>query len=440
MKIALNQKQMNFLKSKALNTGFVAGLGSGKSFVSTLKTILKKVKFPNATVAYYLPTYGLIRDIAFDKFPTMLSDMGYTYKLNKSDKEIHIDNYGKIIFRSMDNPENIVGYETFYTLIDECDILNMDKMTTAYNKILGRNRQVCYVEDKEILSNWSIPLAFPDGTYYHKNLRRLCWSNQMDIVGTPEGFKIFYNRYVKELDNETDILIKASTYENKHLHPNYIKGLEKQYPPNLLKAYLNGDFINLTSGVVYKYFDRTKHHTDAEIEEGEALFIGQDFNIGGCCGAVCVIRKGMLMQLDEYSCYDTQAIVLHLQNKYKGHSICITPDASGNANKTNASKTDIKLLKDGGFNIDAPLKNPFVKDRVNTLNNMFYQNTILINTHKCPESTQALEQQAYDDNGEPEKQSGANTLDDRNDGLGYISHRKFGIDKAIATDGNLRFF
>ena len=34
--------------------------------------------------------------------------MGYIYKLNKSDKEIHIEGAGKIIFRSMDNPETIV--------------------------------------------------------------------------------------------------------------------------------------------------------------------------------------------------------------------------------------------------------------------------------------------------------------------------------------------
>ena len=42
MKITLNQKQMDFLKSNAINTGFVAGFGSGKSYVSTLKTIIKK--------------------------------------------------------------------------------------------------------------------------------------------------------------------------------------------------------------------------------------------------------------------------------------------------------------------------------------------------------------------------------------------------------------
>ena len=95
MKITLNQKQMDFLKSNAINTGFVAGFGSGKSYVSTLKTIIKKVSFPKCTVAYYLPTYGLIRDIAFEKFPDMLSEMGYKYKLNKTDIEPIFDSFNK---------------------------------------------------------------------------------------------------------------------------------------------------------------------------------------------------------------------------------------------------------------------------------------------------------------------------------------------------------
>ncbi len=407
MKISLNQKQMNFLKSTAINTGFCGGLGSGKSYVATLKTIIKKIKHPELTVAYYLPTYGLIRDIAFDKFPTMLSDMGYTYKLNKSDKEIHIDNFGKIIFRSMDNPETIVGYEVFYSIIDECDILNLDKMSIAYNKIMARNRQKC-----------------PNGTI-----------NQIDVASTPEGFKWFYQRYVKEFNKETDLLVRASTYDNKHLPATYIQGLEQQYPPNLLKAYLMGEFVNLTSGVVYNYFDRNKHHTDREILPNDVLHIGQDFNVGGCCGRVHVIDNGIPKLVDEYSVHDTQNIILHLQDRYSKHKIIIYPDASGDSNKTNSSKTDIRLLKDAGYTIDAPLKNPSPKDRVNTVNNKFYKDEYFVNTDKCPDSAQGFEQQAYDKNGVPEKFDGANTVDDSNDAIGYFIHRRFRIDRSIVKEG-----
>lgn len=370
----------------------------------------------------------------------MLTEMGYKYKLNKSDKEIHIEDYGKIIFRSMDTPENIVGYETFYTIIDECDILPMEKMDIAYKKILGRNRQVIKADGKDIPKDWKIPMCLPKGMEWNIELNCICWCNQIDVASTPEGFKWFYKRYVKEFNKDTDLLVRASTYENKHLPKQYISNLEQQYPPNLLKAYLMGEFVNLTSGVVYSYFDRYKHHTDREVEENDILHIGQDFNVGGCCGRIHVIDNGIPKLVDEYSVNDTQSIILHLQKNYPDHKIIIYPDASGNSNKTNSSKTDIRLLKDAGYKIDAPNKNPLVKDRVNTVNNRFYNNEYLVNTNKCPDSTEAFEQQAYDKNGDPEKFDGANTVDDSNDAVGYFIHRKFGIDKGRIKKGNFKFY
>lgn len=395
MKIALNQKQMDFLKSTAINTGFVAGLGSGKSFVATLKTILKKINHPELTVAYYLPTYGLVRDIAFDKFPSMLSEMGYKYNLNKSDKEIHIQDFGKIIFRSMDNPETIVGYEVFYSIIDECDILPEDKMTIAYNKIIARNRQKC-----------------PDGTI-----------NQIDVASTPEGFKWFYKRYVENFNAKTDLLVKASTYENKHLPAQYISNLEQQYPPNLLKAYLMGDFINLTTGTIFGYFDRLKHDTDIVENNTEALYIGQDWNVGGCISTVYIKRtiegKQKLIQVDEIESYDTKAIITNLKNKYPNRSISIYPDASGNARKTSSSETDIQMLRQAGFMIYVNSRNPAVFDRITITNNCFDKEMILVNCKRCPKTAKAYEQHSYDEKGQPMKFNGAGTVDDFTDAATY---------------------
>lgn len=395
MKIALNQKQMDFLKSTAINTGFVAGLGSGKSFVATLKTILKKINHPELTVAYYLPTYGLVRDIAFDKFPAMLSEMGYKYNLNKSDKEIHIQDFGKIIFRSMDNPETIVGYEVFYSIIDECDILPEDKMTIAYNKIIARNRQKC-----------------PDGTI-----------NQIDVASTPEGFKWFYKRYVENFNAKTDLLVKASTYENKHLPAQYISNLEQQYPPNLLKAYLMGDFINLTTGTIFGYFDRKKHDTDIVENSTEALYLGQDWNVGGCISTVYIKRtiegKQKLIQVDEIESYDTKAIITNLKNKYPNRSISIYPDASGNARKTSSSETDIQMLRQAGFMIYVNSRNPAVFDRITITNNCFDKDMVLVNCKRCPKTAKAYEQHSYDEKGQPMKFNGAGTVDDFTDSATY---------------------
>lgn len=437
--IDLSDPQFDFLTSTKKHTGFVAGFGSGKSFIGALKSLNQIIEKGVTKTAYYLPTYGDIRDIAFDVFPNVAEMLGYAYKLNKSDKEFHLyDEYavkiGTVIFRNMSEPESIVGYQVGYTLIDETDILKEHIMDKAFKKILGRNRLVIEITDPDVLAE----IEFLDeldekleGTYFHKKKRKWCWVNNIDVVGTPEGFKWFYKRFVKQFNKKSDMLIRASTYSNlENLPEDFIDTLKAEYPPELFNAYVNGEFVNLTSGTVYNYFNRARHHTDREIMEGDILHIGQDFNVGGCCGRVHVIDKGIPMLVDEYSVHDTQSIINHLRKEYDGYKIIIYPDASGNSGKTNSSKSDIQLLIDAGYKLDFPSKNPNVQDRVNSVNTRFYHDKYLVNTHKCPESTHALEQQAYDDNGEPEKFKGANTIDDSNDACGYFIDRKFGLLKS----------
>ncbi len=369
----------------------VAGLGSGKSYVATLKCIMMKINYPKLTVAYYLPNYGLIRDIAWDKFPEMLEQMGYKYKINKSDKEIHIEGAGKIIFRSMDNPATIVGYEVFYSLIDECDILPMEKMEVAYNKILSRNRQKADVP------------------------------NKMDIVGTPEGFRFFYKRYVKEFNEETDMLVQATTYDNKHLPSDYIDNLRQQFPPNLIEAYLNGIFINLATGTIYSYYNQTTHESKEEIQDDDVLHISTDFNSGGCASVVYVYRGGIPHAVDEFLSDDTFKMIINTKMRFGKERRCVFyPDASGASSKTSAQKSDIRLLKDAGFKVKARGKNPFVKDRIQAVNMLFSKDKCFVNSKRCPNYSEALQQHSYDEKGNPEKFNGGGTVDDWTDGGTYI--------------------
>jgi PBSX family phage terminase large subunit len=384
--------QRKFISSNT-NTMLVAGYGSGKSYAGVYKTILKKLQYPKHRVAYYLPTYPLVKDIAFGKFTEALEDLGLEYKLNKSDKEIYITNYGTIIFRSMDNAETIVGYEVAYSLIDEADILPTEKMDLVYKKILSRNRSI---ENPTV-----------------------------DAVSTPEGFKWLYNMANSGFFN----VIKAKTYDNKFLPKKYIADLEDQYPEELLKAYLNGEFVNLTSGTVYNKFNREKHNTNLTHSAGDHLIVGQDFNIGGCCSVIWIKNGQGLFAVDEMINKDTFEVITSIKKRYPQNTIEVIPDASGIQGNTSATKSDIQLLRDAGFKVNAPSKNPRVMDRIISANNGFEKGYIFINVDKCPNFVKALEQQAYNDKGEPEKFSGAGTVDDWNDAGTYPIHRLFGVDK-----------
>lgn len=415
--IELSDPQFEFLTSNKKHTGFVAGFGSGKSFIGTLKTLNKIINHKIPKTAYYLPTYGDIRDIAFDVFPNVAEQLGYEYKLNKTDKEFHLiengDRIGTVMFRNLSEPESIVGYQVGYSLIDETDILKQHIMDKAFKKILGRNRLIVPIEDDEITMD-------DEGVYFHEGLQQLCWINCIDVAGTPEGFKWFYDRFVTKFNDDYDLLVRASTYSNLHNLPeDFIQTLKDQYPQELFEAYVNGEFINLTSGTIYKYFKRDTHNSTLNDNGHEELYIGQDFNIGGCVSIVYIIRGQQIIAIDELESYDTARIIDNIKYKYPNRVINLYPDASGNAKKTSANQTDIAMLRDAGFKVFVNGRNPSVRDRHNIVNNHLEKMRLLVNIAKCPKFTNALEQHAFSANGDPEKFNGAGTVDDYTDAGTY---------------------
>ena len=380
--------QIEFILSESKHTGLVAGFGSGKSRAGTLKTIEKKKQYPGIDVAYYLPTYGLIEDIAYPNFEEALRLAGIPYVLHKSSKTIQTK-LGKIIFRSMDNPNYIVGYEVGYSIVDEADILGLKKMNEALIKIVARNR-----------------LPLPDGA-----------SNHMDFISTPEGFEFMYQFFVKNT-NKNRNLIRARTQDNPYLPPDYIETLSEIYTKEQLEAYLGGEFVNLTAGTVYYNFDRNLNHTDEEILPREVLHIGMDFNITNMNATIGVIRKGNPRTLAEISgVYDTMTMIEIIKKDYKSHSIVVYPDASGDSRDTATVETDHKLLKKAKFKVISPKSNPPVKTRVTTMNvgfkNSKDERDHLINTNNCPVLTEGLEQQAYK-KGIPDKNSGHDHITEAN--------------------------
>ena len=391
--INLLSHQGEFIKSQHRHTGLVGGFRSGKSHAGVWKTIVKKMAMPNVDVAYYLPTYPLIRDIAFPKFSLALDQQGVPYTINKSDKDI-VTPYGRIICRSMDNPDLIIGYEVGYSLVDEADILSTLKMQDVMVKILARNS-----------------VSFPNN------------NNATDFVSTPEGFKFLYDFFIKN-PSESKKLIKAKTNDNPFISDSYIASLEETYTPQLLEAYLNGEFVNLTSGNVYYNFDRRTHSTFREIKEHDVLHIGMDFNVTQMAAITHVIDDGTAIAVDEFiDYYDTEQMASAIQAKYKGHRIVVYPDASGNSRKSSASLTDIQILKSKGFLVKNLSVNPAPKDRINTLNKKLENKTYIVNVTSCPKYTEHVETLGYK-NGEPDK-----SINHSTDASGYFVWYVYGKKK-----------
>jgi PBSX family phage terminase large subunit len=407
--------QHKFIYSKSTYVALVAGFGAGKSESLAMKTLKLLFEIPNAQIAFYEPTVDLIKRICYPRFEEILGNTGLIYKLNKSEGIIEVNNIGRIIFRSLENPQRIIGYEVHHSMVDELDTLDDEKAEDAWNKIISRNRK-----------------RIPDGS-----------KNTVSVGTTPEGYKFTYKRWhkqrLKDIENKgySDYeLIKGSTYDNPFLDPSYVENLENSYPSNLIKAYLNGEFVNLESGQVYTEFDTELNDSNAEIQnDSETLHIGMDFNVNHMSATVGVKRGREFHIVDEIcDMADTPSMIYEIKKRYDGHGLIIYPDASGSSRKTvDASKSDIGLLKEAGFRVSAAKKNPPVKDRILTANTMFCnskgERKLFVNSSKCPNLVDNLNEQAYDDNGNPRK---ANNVDHLVDALGYVCFRLFGISRGAS--------
>jgi len=379
-RIKLLPHQLEFIKSNALHTALCGGYGSGKSEGAVLKTIQKKLELPGVNVAYYLPTYPLIEDVAFPKFEALLIQHGVQYDLNKSYKNITTP-YGKIILRSMDNPSRIIGYEVGYSLIDEVDILPKDKMKDVFSKIIARNR-----------------VKLPDGK-----------SNITDVVGTPEGYLWMYEYFIKN-GNKNRKIIHAKTKSNPFLPESYIETLKETYTEQQLLAYLEGEFVNLTSGSVYYNYDRDLNNTNEVAGPTDTIHVGIDFNIGNMHAIIHKIGKYPLAVDEITKAHDTDHVAELLRQRYPDNRIYCYPDASGKNRSSNATITDIGILKKAGFEVKANSRNPLVMDRVKNMNRMFLngkgERSYFVNKAKCPDYSEALERMPFDKNGTPDKTSG----------------------------------
>lgn len=422
--LKLNKPQFEFIKHPKKFSAFVGGYRSGKTFVGCVRMCINALENPGIPQGYFAPTYPQIADIFFDTMPVVAEAFGLFADIVASKKRVYLrDNLGRclstIICKSMEHPHRIVGFNIAHALVDEIDCMPIKKADSAWKKIIARMSTVWPTREQ----------------------------NTIDVTTTPEGFNWVYRKFVKELAANPSQrplygIVHASTRDNaKNLPKDYIPSLRESYPANLVDAYIDGLFVNLTSGNVYPNFSRHLSHTGETIRPGEALHIGMDFNINRMAAAVFVVRDGEPLLLDELTnLFDTPAMIEALDKRYEGkHVITVYPDASGkNRKSVNGSESDHSLLKKAGFTVRVNPANPLVRDRVLAVNAMFLNGDGLrrckVNTDKCPVTTQVLEQQAYTEQGEPNKDG----TEDPADAFGYFIVHRYPIVKRTATTAPLR--
>lgn len=394
MKIKLLKHQASFVKNITdRHLALVAGYGAGKTRAFIAKAFDLSSRNVGSIALLLEPTAPLLHDILLPEFESFLQEYEISYKIRKSPNiNITIKFYNgetTLLLRSAENWQRLIGVNAAFIGIDEFDTMNKEDALAAYDKLQGRLRS--------------------------GNVR------QIFTTTTPESFNAAYELFEKRKIGK---IIRASSYDNPFLPDDFLENLEKNYTEEQKQAYIHGIFCNITSGSVYKYFKRHLHNSFenpiAIAGYYETLHVGADFNIGGCVSIVLVERGDNWHVVDTIVSYDTYDTINNFLTKYGNHQIIFYPDASGQNRKTNASMSDIQMLKQH-FEVVVDKSNPSVQDRVTAVNSAFMNNRLFINVLHNQELTESLEQHAYNLKTQaPEKFMMHPAHDDFNDALGYF--------------------
>ncbi len=437
LKICLTNSQAEFIDLVTAKDCdyplFVGGPGCGKSYLLGLVAVMLVQHSKHANIYVYAPEHHHIRTIEVPNIIYWLDEFKIKHKGYNSQEgiiKIESPNCGNIYFKPMDNPSTFVGYESYAALIDELDTLPIEKAEEVFKKVFERNRQQ--------------PEDVPEDYRRTEKSGRVACMNKIMSFTTPEGFNFCYNKW--ELNPSPNYKqIKGCTADNPKITDQYLEGIRDKYPPHIAEAYLNGEFVNMRSMSVYYNYDVVLHDSIEQVQPGENLYIGCDFNVENTTAIIFVKRNGgkewhAVDEMTGVRDAHTLACLIHDRYQSKGHHITMYPDSTGGnrSNANSASKSAIAELEAKGFTIRAYSKNKNapVEDRLAAVNNRFLKFMLFVNQRLCPSGSRCLINQAFGKDGKPDKKSG---YDHSNDAFGYpivyelgLRPRLFKIDYSFA--------
>ena len=354
-KVEMTEAQFRVYVSTAKITLAIAGVRGGKTHVGALKMLHYAMTHPCAEDEVHLvlsPTYPMSR-VPIEKMFKLLFDLALfpvnpLIRFSRSQRAFTIvSENGKtstILIRSASDPDRLRGLKVLSCWIDEAAFTG----EYAWEIVQGR-------------------LADVDGP---------CW-----ITTTPNGFNWVFELYDKARkgDRSTRVVHWPST-ANRFISQEGIGRLEQSYDPRTHKQEVGAMFVR-GRGLVYYPFKRSVHVRPWRFNPKLPLYVGQDFNVDPMA---TILMQPMRTTAGEDGLHvfatwrredsDTFKLCVELHNFCEQHHlkhdrVTVFPDASGHARST-SGKSDFKIIREAGFNISAPPRNPFIKDRVNCVNGL----------------------------------------------------------------------
>ena len=268
------------------------------------------------------------------------------------------------------------------------------------------------------------------------------------IDGVPEGRNFYYDLAVKasggvlptSKHGQGSYATDGGEWAYYHwfssdvLNPEEIEAVREELDERTFRQEYEGSFETY-EGLAYKEFG--PHNLDEKLKkEAETLNIGMDFNVDPMTAVIGHIKGDTFEQFDEVwlNNSNTYEMIDEIKSRYGSprHRFYVYPDATGKAGSSNATQSDLDILKSAGFLVRAKSSNPRQKDRTNTVNSFIKDRGELtrykVNPKTCPKTINDLNKRECLPDGRLDKKQEAETqIGHISDALGYLIHHNFPI-------------
>ena len=348
----LFQHQHNFVHATSKYSALVAGYGSGKTTAFCIRALKECGRNAGKRILLAEPTYPMVRDVLQPTFEQVLRESGFGYEYTATDTRYRIkwkNGWCDVLMRSAENFQRWAGLNLAAGGIDEADQLRDDR---AWKMLLARLR------DGNTLN------AF--------------------ISTTPEGFKWVW-KYWESEERHGYQLTRGRTEDNIMLPEEFINSLKENYDETLLRAYLNGEFVNLQQGQTYYQFIRENNVKEVKYNPSLPTKISIDFNVEPMAASIFQTYNSnpYVRVFDEVELHHgggseilTERMVGEIKGRYPNNKYIAYPDPA-NQRHTSALHTDHDILRQGGFEVRVKPKAPRVVDSVNAVNKLCEKNLII---------------------------------------------------------------
>jgi len=345
------------------NIALIGGYSSGKSITAIKRAIVLSLANAGIPGMIISPTFDVARKTIVIDMILMLEGRGIKYEYREQKKEFKIFYKGLtgiIWLGSGSNPESLKGPNLAWAIVDEP-----------------------FIQPKDVLIQMKARIRHSGASH-----------RELLLTGTPEQLNWGYDVIAgDEKEQHQFHVIRASTRDNKINPEDYLEDLERSYDSELKKAYMHGEFVDLTGSRIYYGFRIDKNNNYKNVRKfdyiaGREIEVGMDFNVNPM-SAVLFYREGNnVFVLDEIKIDDsnTDQMAKECRSRVLSYNpnqtgwIKVYPDPTGKARKTSAAvgTTDFTILEHNMFSIHAPNKSPSTKDSANAVNKKLEDLSIII--------------------------------------------------------------